>query len=151
MVDQANLLLQTIKNTPRTRYVLIPNQYIGAYKVGFKPEWIAREYIARRGRVRFREGQLNEARCPLLGYTLPNLKVNGQQIPRALLRVDEQLEVGPEGYDQGAQVLIDFFKRELEKFLTDDLDPLGRQIIELCMDDAPVSAYAEVMGDSFYR
>jgi len=151
MVDQANLLLDTINRTPRTRYVLIPNQNIGAYKVGFKPEWIAREYIARRGSVRFREGQLDEARCPLLGYTLPTLKVNGQQIPRALLEVDEQLEVGPEGYDQGAQILIDFFKQELGKFLTDDLDPLGRRIIELCMENAPVSAYAEVMGDSFYR
>ncbi len=151
MVDQANLLLRTIQRTPRTRFVLIPNQYIGAYKVGFKPEWIAREYVARRGSVRFREGQLSAARCPLLGYTLPNLKVNGQQIPRGLLEVDEQLEVGEEGYDAGAGILIDFFKQQLDKFLTDDLDPLGRKIIEMCMDDAPVSAYADVMGEPFYR
>ncbi|MFW5786559.1 MAG: DUF4914 family protein [bacterium] len=151
MVDQANLLLETIQRTPRTRFVLIPNQYIGAYKVGFKPEWIAREYVARRGGVRFREGRLNAARCPLLGYTLPNLKVNGQQIPRGLLEVDEQLEVGEEGYDAGSKILTGFFKRELEKFLTDDLNPLGRRIIEMCMDDAPTSAYADAMGEPFYR
>jgi len=151
MVDQANLLLKTITETPRTRFVLIPNQYIGAYHVGFKPEWIAREYIARRGSVRFREGRIKEARCPLLGYTLPALKVNGQQIPRGLLEVDEQLEVGSAGYDAGAQILTDFFKKELENFLSPELDPTGRHIIEMCMDNAPVSAYAEVMGDSFYR
>jgi len=34
-VDQANLLLKQIVETPDTRYVLIPNQHIGAWKVGF--------------------------------------------------------------------------------------------------------------------
>lgn len=29
-----------------------------------------------------------------------------------------------------------FFKRELAPFLTPDLDPLGRKIIEACMNDA---------------
>jgi len=29
-VDQANLLLQQIIATPETRYVLVPNQHIGA-------------------------------------------------------------------------------------------------------------------------
>ena len=151
MVDQANLLLKTIRETPRTRFVLIPNQYIGAYKVGFKPEWLAREYVARRGSVRFREGQIHEARCPLLGYTVPQLKVNGQHIPRGLLEVNEQLEVGPEGYDAGAEILKAFFRQELEKFLSEDLDPLGRKIIDMCLDDAPAAAYTELLGDSFYR
>jgi hypothetical protein len=39
-VDQANLLLRQILATPETRYVLIPNQHIGARKVGFMAEWI---------------------------------------------------------------------------------------------------------------
>ena len=143
MVRHANLLLQQIIDHPRTRYVLIPNQHVGAYKVGFKPEWIAREYIARRGSVRFKPGKLHAARCPILGYTLPGLRVEGQQMPRGLLAVHDQLEVGYEGYDGGAEILMRFFKSELEKFLTPDLDPLGRMIIELCLDDAEIEAYEE--------
>ena len=66
-VDQANLLLRQIVETPETRYVLLPNQHIGAWKVGFMAEWIAREYLARRGSAKFGREQVGEAICPLLG------------------------------------------------------------------------------------
>ncbi len=145
-VTQANLLLRQIQETPGTKFVLIPNQHIGAYAVGFQPEWIAREYIARRGSIRFRPGQLEEARFPLLGYTVPRLRVNGQLIPKGLLRVHEQLEVGVEGYDEGGKILRAFFHKELEQFRTADLDPLGRIIIDLCMDDAAVADYVGVLS-----
>ncbi len=65
MVDQANLLLEQIVNTPSTRYVLIPNQHIGAYEVGFNPQWIVREYLARKGSAKFKSEQLEESRCSL--------------------------------------------------------------------------------------
>ncbi|OOB79473.1 MAG: DUF4914 domain-containing protein, partial [Epulopiscium sp. Nuni2H_MBin001] len=68
-VTQANLLLDQILSTPDTRYILIPNQHIGAYEVGFTSQWIAREYIARRGSAHFMEDQLMESRCSLLGYS----------------------------------------------------------------------------------
>lgn len=58
MVDHTNLLLDQIVNTPRTRYVLIPNQYIGSYKVGFNAQWIAREYLARKGGADFKEDRI---------------------------------------------------------------------------------------------
>jgi Zn-finger nucleic acid-binding protein len=47
------------------RYVLIPNQHIGAWEVGFMPQWITREYLARRGGARFGAGRLKPpaARC----------------------------------------------------------------------------------------
>ncbi|MFP4015971.1 MAG: DUF4914 family protein, partial [Halanaerobiales bacterium] len=48
-VEQANLLLKQIVDTPKVRYILTPNQHIGAWKVGFMPQWVTREYIARRG------------------------------------------------------------------------------------------------------
>lgn len=67
MVEQANLLLEQIISSSNTRYVLIPNQHIGVYKVGFMPQWIAREYIARRGSAKFKQEHLKEARCTLLG------------------------------------------------------------------------------------
>jgi hypothetical protein len=143
MVKQANLLLDLTLNTPGTKYVLIPNQYIGAHHVGFKGEWLAREYIARRGSLKFRQGQLINSRCPLLGYSLPNLRVNGQDIPHTLLQVQDQVEVGLKGYDAGAKILSNFFKSELKKFDSEELNPLGRKIIDLAMNDAELQEYVD--------
>jgi hypothetical protein len=140
-VDQANLLLDQIMNTLSTRYLLIPNQYIGAYKVGFAGQWATREYIARRGGVRFDEDAISEARCPLLGYSPNSVKIDGVNIPKAFLRVDLQPEVGTDTYDKGAEMLTDFFKRELEKFRTKEMSRLGREIIEACLGDASVDDY----------
>ncbi len=144
MVVQANLLLTQIAQTPRTHYTLIPNQYIGAYKVGFAPGWIAREYLSRRGSVRFKPEHLEQARCPLLGWTLKSLKVDGTFLPKGLLQVNEQLEVGNEAYDAGAQILADFFKRELKQFQTAELHPMANQIINVCMSDGTLDDYAKI-------
>jgi hypothetical protein len=145
MVTQANLLLDQILQSTNTRYVLIPNQHIGAYEVSFMPEWISREYIARRGSAKFKPEHLVEARCPLLGFGLDSLKIDGQYIRRAFLRPETQQEVGIEGYDAGAAILTEFFKQELVKYNTDDLNPLGKQIIEMFMKGATVQDYLEIM------
>lgn len=144
-ITQANLLLELSLQTPGTKHVLIPNQYIGAYHVGFHSEWLAREVMARRGNLRFR--QLQPARCPLLGYELTSMKVNGQTIPRGLLQVYEQIEVGTEGYDQGAAILHDFFKDELKNYLTPELHPLGRKIIEICLDNGSLEDYVDALPE----
>ena len=144
-VRHANLLLELIESTVGTRYALIPNQYIGAYKVGFIGEWLAREWMARRGSLRFRPGQLQPSRCPLLGYSLPSLRVNGQEMPKGYLCVHEQPEVGIDGYDAGAGILTEFFLKELDQFDTDDLIPLGRKIIGMCRDGATVDEYMDVL------
>ncbi len=141
MVGQANLLLEQIVKTVNTRYVLIPNQHIGAYRVGFMPQWIAREYLARRGSARFNESQLVESKCALLGYALRSIKVDGTYLPNELLEVDLQPEVTESGFNSGAKMLSDFFKKELPKFVTEDLDPLGKQIIECCLDDGGLNEY----------
>ena len=146
-VTHANLLLNQIVSTPGTRYILVPNQYIGVWKVGFMPEWIAREYLARRGSVRFRPDQVIPARSSLLGYALNTLKINGSFIPRELLQVNKQPEVGDEGYDKGAEILNEFFKRELKQFLVPELDPLGKKIIETCLDDGSLEDYIRLLGD----
>jgi len=140
-VTQANLLLRQILETPRTRYVLVPNQHIGAWKVGFMPQWLMRDYLARRGSARFRADQIVPARCPLLGYAIKTMQMEGTTIPHWFLEVNSQPEVGDDGYDRGADILIDFFHRQLGGFLEDDLDPLGRSIIECCMDKASVADY----------
>jgi hypothetical protein len=72
------------------------------------------------------------------------LHVEGQQIPRWFLQVDTQPEVGPEGYDQGAKMLVNFFHRCLQDFLRPDLDPLGRQIIQCCLDGGSLEDYLQL-------
>ena len=145
MVTQANLLLDQIVNSSNTRYLLIPNQHVGAYEVSFMPQWIAREYISRRGSAKFKPEHLVEARCPLLGFGLDSLKIDGQYIRRAFLRPETQQEVGTEGYDAGARMLTDFFRQELVKYNTEELKPLGRQIIEMFFKGAKVEDYLEVI------
>lgn len=145
MVDQANLLLEQIIRTPSTRYVLIPNQYIGAYHVGFAGQWATREYLSRRGGAKFKPEALQDARCPILGYSLKAVKIDGTFIKRSFLQVNYQTEVGNDGYDAGAKMLTDFFKKELTKYLDSNLLPLGRKIIETCLNDGSVSDYAELI------
>jgi hypothetical protein len=140
-VDQANLLLEQFREHTRMRYILCPNQHIGAWEVGFMPQWIAREYLARRGNAQFKEDQVQPSRCPLLGYALYQLAIEGRPIARWFLQVDTQPEVGEEAYDQGAEVLYDFFRKCLADFNEPDLDPLGRQIIECCLDGGSVHDY----------
>ena len=141
MVTQANLLLEQILNTQSTRYILVPNQYVGAYKVGFMPEWIAREYFARRGSAKFKPEQLLPALCPLLGYVPEHVKISGMNLPSYMLNVDKQHYVGKDGYMKGAEILTGFFKQELGQFLVPELLPLGRKIIEIVMNDGTLEEY----------
>lgn len=140
-VTQANLLLEQFEGHMEMRYILCPNQYIGAWKVGFMPEWIAREYLARRGTARFKDDLLIPARCALLGYALRSLHVEGRLIPEGFLRVFKQAEVGQNAYDQGAAMLREFFIKHLSEFLTPDIAPLGREIITCCLDNGSVVDY----------
>ncbi|WP_228714468.1 DUF4914 family protein [Posidoniimonas corsicana] len=145
-VDQANILLDQVMSTSSTQFVLIPNQHIGCWKVGFAPQWIAREYLARRGASPFRPGDLSPARCPLLGFHKETLQVEGQTIGKWFMDVSQQPEVGEQAYDTGATILTEFFHSQLREFLVDDLRPLGKQIIEACLDDASADQYAAIEG-----
>ena len=145
MVTHANLLLDQLVQTPRMRYTLVPNQYIGVWKVGFKPQLLMREYLARRGNAQLRADQYQPARCPLLGYELNYLTIEGAKIPSRFLQVHRQPEVGVAGYDAGAEILTEFFKTELKQFLTPELNPLGRKIIEACLNNATVEEYNDII------
>jgi hypothetical protein len=144
-VAQANLLLRQFRGASATRYVLTPNQHIGAWETGFMPQWLMRDYLARRGMASFRSDQIVPARCPLLGYALQNMRIEGSSIHHWFLEVDTQPEVGPEAYDEGAGILTDFFQRELRKFLQPELDPAGREIIECCLSHGAVEEYENLM------
>lgn len=140
-VAAANLLLKQLLEFNRTRYVLTPNQHIGSYHVGFSAEWLTREWLARKGAGRMRADQLEPARCSLFGYAPKEITLDGQPVRRTLLRPEQQSGVGIEAYDKGCAILTGFFRAELGQFLTDDLDPLGRQIIEVCMRDGNLEDY----------
>ncbi len=147
IVDHANLLLRQMQSTMKMRYVLIPNQHVGAWATSFMPQWISREYLARRGVAPFRPQQTTPARCSLLGYALNSMQVEGTQVPQWLLQVDLQREVGPDGYDAGAKILENFFYKELQKFLHADLDPLGKDIINCCLDGGTVEQYESLLSE----
>ncbi len=137
----ANLLLRQIVDTIQTRHILFPNQHIGSWKVSFMPQWISREYLARRGAAKFNKEQLVASRCPLLGYVPQQMRIEGTLIPDHFFQVEKQPEVGIAAYDKGVELLARFFKAELTHYLKDDLDDLGKQIIECCLNDGFVEDY----------
>lgn len=140
---QANLLLKQLMDSPDTLNILIPNQHIGAYYTGFAPQWIVREFLTRRG-GKINSERLEEARCPLFGYDIDRLRLEGQYLPSGLLHPYLQPELGVAAYDQGARLLTDFFKEQLEQYNAPQLDALGREIISLCMNDAPLDEYLKL-------
>ncbi|MBN1992038.1 MAG: DUF4914 family protein [Anaerolineae bacterium] len=140
-IAQANLLLEHFTTYRQTRYVLCPNQHVGVWRVGFMAQWLAREYLARRGVAKFKPGHLQPARCPLLGYTLHQLHIEGRSVARWFLQVDTQPEVGPETYDRGAEILYNFFRQCLADFLSEDLAPMGKHIIRCCLDGGKLEDY----------
>ncbi|MGC9471195.1 MAG: DUF4914 family protein [Bacteroidales bacterium] len=149
MSAHANLLLEQIIQTPRMRYTLVPNQHIGTWKVGFKPQLLMREYLTRRGNAKLRSDQYQEARCPLLGYELNYLTIEGSKIPSRFLQVHKQTDVGTDGYDAGAKILDDFFRKELEKYMTPELCSTGRKIIEAFRAGARVEDYNAIIPMSY--
>ncbi len=149
-VDQANLLLEQFLDSNKTRYILTPNQHIGAWETGFMPQWLARDYLARRGHARFLSDQLVQSRSSLLGYALESIRIEGITVPREMFQVDCQPEVGKDAYDGGAEMLNNFFHEQVHKFLQTDLNPLGREIIECCLSNGSVKDYEKFipMDDS---
>ncbi len=147
-VVQANLLLKQFQETEFTRYILTPNQHVGAWKTGFMPQWLVRDYLARRGHARFQEKQIVPSRCSLLGYALQTMRIEGVMIPRWFLQVDTQPEIGPEAFDNGARMLTEFFHDQIKQFLQPDLDQMGRDIINCCLEGGTVEDYKGFMKET---
>lgn len=147
-VTQANLLLKQFEASHLTRYILTPNQHVGAWETGFMPQWLVREYLARRGHARFNASQIVPSRCSLLGYSLQSMRIEGVMIPRWFLQVDTQPEVGTEAFDKGAEMLTEFFHSQIKKFLQPDLDQTGRDIINCCLAGGSVEDYRKFMKEA---
>lgn len=145
MVRQANLLLDQFTQCNRTLYTLTPNQHIGAWKTDFVPQWVMREYLTRRGNARLAKSQYQPARCPLLGYELNNLTIEGVEIYDRFLKVYTQPEVGEDGYDKGSEILYRFFTQELQKYASADLHLTGRLILECFFDKGTAEDYENLI------
>ncbi len=143
-IKQANLLIQQFKDSNKILNVLCPVKHIGVWEVGFVPQWLMREYLTRRG-GKFTKKELTPAHCLLLGYSLKNIVIEGLSLRRELLNVEEQQEVGTEGYEAGSKILTDFFKKELKQFLVPELDPTGIKIIECFMDNGKLQELEELI------
>lgn len=148
-VTQANILLGQIVTSPDTRYVLIPTQHIGCYRVDFNSEWVAREYLARSGKGILRRSELDAYGSPLFGFTMHKVILEGEEIPKQFLRVFEQPEVGMDVFLAGNKQIEDFFRSELKQYMTNELNPLGKKIIEMFIDDASLSELERLIPCSY--
>jgi hypothetical protein len=144
-IKQANLLFDQIERSFKTLFLLIPNQYVGAWKCGFVPQWIIREYLTRRGNAKLSKSQFQNARSSLLGYELNSLTIEGVEIYDLLLKTYMQPEIEEDGYDAGAKILKSFFERELAHFDQAGLNPKAKKIIECFFDDGSVEDYRSLL------
>ena len=87
---------------------------------------------------------LTPARCPLFGYALVDMKLDGQYVRQTFLRPETQSKLGTKGYDAGAKILTYFFKSEIRQYPTQELDELGRSIIECCLNDGTLDDYLKL-------
>ena len=79
--------------------------------------------------------------CKNIKARLDEMKIDGQYIRVTFLRPELQSKLGYAGYDAGAKILTDFIKEQVQQFISDELDPVGRRIIDLCLNDAPLEEY----------
>jgi len=61
------------------------------------------------------------------------------------MKVHKQPLVEEAGYDAGATIPYNFFRAELPKYLTPDLYPTGRRIIETCLNGGSVEDYLDII------
>ena len=92
-----------------------------------------------------RMDRLTPALCPILGYCLKDMKVDGQHIPPKFLRPELQELLGQEGYQVGAKILTDFFAKELAVYDTPELHPVGRQVLECFAKGGSVEDYCRII------
>lgn len=143
-IKQADLLLEQFEKNLETRHVLFPNQHVGAWKVGFMPQWIIREYLARRGNKPFEGPKILPAKNNLLGYIKKDIQVETIALPEYMMDVSLQPEVGEEAYFIGGKMLNDFFAEELKKFDVSGLSRAGRKIIGIFKDGGSANDFEKV-------
>ena len=75
---------------------------------------------------------------------LKEMKVDGQHISSRFLRPEKQAALGEEGYDKGAEILYNFFEKELAVYDTEELHPIGKQILECFYNRGTIEDYCAI-------
>ena len=73
------------------------------------------------------------------------MTIEGQSIANWFLRPETQPEMGEEAYDAGAEILIAFFREQLQGYRSNDLLPEGAKIIECCLDGGTLEDYERLI------
>ncbi|MEZ5671145.1 MAG: hypothetical protein R3E08_01715 [Thiotrichaceae bacterium] len=95
---------------------MCPNPHVGVWRVDFMPQWVAREYLAGAGRLKFGRTIIPVRVVPYWDIPYHNCWLR-RQVPTWLLHVEHQLEIKAEtAYDQSAQICINF-EKHLAEFL----------------------------------
>ncbi len=141
---EANALLTEIKESEAI-FTLLPVGFVGAWRVKAKVLCMGRNIISGKQKTFTEQRSLFPARYVLFGYA-PKATHTGQfDMPEEFLRVEKQVELGTEGYDLSAGIIRDIFITSLESHLTNEIDPLGRAIIELFLNNGSIKEFDTIL------
>ena len=105
-------------------------------------EWVSREYLARHIGDGEARSTLVPARCALFGYALDEMKLDGQYRPSDLPAPRDAVEARHRGLRRRREDPHRLLQGAGHAVSSrDDLDPLGRQIIECCLHDGTLDDY----------
>ena len=129
-VDQANLLLVLMQRATNTQHLLIPNQNIGRWEVGYGSQWFVREFVTRKAAgPAFYPSEIEPAHLNLFGYELVSASLDGQSVDPELLHPVKQY--GMNAYNRGKESFMGFARPILQRFATHpDIHPTGRKILQ---------------------
>ncbi len=143
-VPEMNALLEEIKEA-QAIFTLLPVGFVGAWRVNSKILCMGRNIISGKRKTFAGEKSLFPARFVLFGYA-PKATHTGQyDLPEEFLRVEKQAELGSEGYDLSAGYIRDLFTKSLEPLLTNEIDPLGKTIIELFLANGSIDEFDTIL------
>ena len=140
-VDQANLLLQMMQRAHDVQHLLVPNQHIGPWSVGYGSMWFVREWLSRKpGGACFAMEELIPAPMPLFGYALKHATLNGQEVDIRILRPWQ--EYGHNAYQKGRTEFVAFSHPIFRRFARDpDINPIGRDILNWAIRGGNLSEF----------
>lgn len=142
-VLHANDLLRQFAETADMDFVLIPNQNIGAYRVGFSPQHTLRAHLAMGGKLEAQEW----SPCQLLGREVRPFRFDDQTVPDYLFRPHCQRELGDGTYQKGVSVIERSMRGYLPRYLKPHLHPVAARLIRAVVEGEDLSKLNVVPND----
>ena len=139
-VDHANLLLRQFAETAGTiTNILVPNQHVGAYQVGFAPQHFLRAHLCLGGTITPGDW----APCALLGQEIePFAAGDGEPLPDVLFRPHRQPELRDGRYERGRAIVERSLRAYLPRYLQPHLHPVAARLIRAVVDGEDLTKLA---------